>query len=178
MVIKVYISGVSASQEVKKRQQRVLLILDSAKVEYEPVDITEPGKEEERQWVQQTCKERSNPYPPQFFNGDLYCGDYDDFNSAVDINKLLSFLKLDHEMEADALLEETPQKEIEIGNAINNNNKDQNKSEEEIPTAESNTAFAGEVGLDDCDVSEIKVNGEKQKDEQNDSLEDEEEEDD
>lgn len=65
--------------QVKKRQQRALLILDSAHVPYEQVDITEPGREEERNKIFQHCKSKSDaedyvPLPPQFFNDDVYCG--------------------------------------------------------------------------------------------------------
>ncbi|GAB6032847.1 hypothetical protein CHUAL_012049 [Chamberlinius hualienensis] len=102
MVVKVYISGISASKEVKKRQQRALLILDSAKVDYDPIDITEPGREDEREQVQPKWKTRNgnlNPLPPQFFNNDDYLGDYDDFSTAVDIDDIFAFLRLEDRKE-------------------------------------------------------------------------------
>jgi glutaredoxin len=62
--------------QVKKHQQRVLMILDSKNIEYIVVDITEPGKENEKEFMQQNskAKEAKYPLPPQIFNGDDYCG--------------------------------------------------------------------------------------------------------
>ena len=103
MVIKVYVSGISASKEVspvlpppkeretdshafpscvpssqvKKRQQRALFILDSLKVAYEAIDITEPANQEENERFRSVCKRSPGdklPLPPQFFNDDTYCG--------------------------------------------------------------------------------------------------------
>lgn len=61
---------------MKKHQQRVLMILDSKNVEYVAVDITEPGKENEKEFMQQNsnAKEAKHPLPPQIFNGEEYCG--------------------------------------------------------------------------------------------------------
>lgn len=62
--------------QVKKRQQRVMMILDSKSVEYEIIDITEPGKELEKEFMQANSNARNNKYPlpPQIFNEDDYCG--------------------------------------------------------------------------------------------------------
>lgn len=61
---------------MKKRQQRVLMILDSKNVEYETIDITEPGKELEKEFMQANSIARDSKYPlpPQIFNEDDYCG--------------------------------------------------------------------------------------------------------
>lgn len=124
MVIKVFISGISASKEVKKRQQRALLILDSCKVDYESIDITEPGMEDQREFMQQNSKPRGSiktPSPPQFFNEANYCGDYEDFDSAVEVNQVLSFLKLENEVSnAEILLNDTSPKEEKVStNGVN-----------------------------------------------------------
>ncbi|XP_017035149.1 SH3 domain-binding glutamic acid-rich protein homolog isoform X3 [Drosophila kikkawai] len=103
MVLKVYVSGMSGNKEVKKRQQRVLMILDSKNIQYDTVDITEPGKESEKELMQN--KSTSNggtvsdpdprhPLPPQLFNDEEYCGDYDAFDMANEIDTLEVFLKL------------------------------------------------------------------------------------
>lgn len=89
--------------QVKKRQQRVLMILDSKNIQYDTVDITEPGKESEKEMMQN--KSTSNggtvsdpdprhPLPPQIFNDEDYCGDYDAFDMANEIDTLEVFLKL------------------------------------------------------------------------------------
>jgi glutaredoxin len=63
--------------KVKKRQQRAQMLLDSLRVKYETIDITEPGHEEEKELMKNVCKKRNNntiALPPQFFNDDQYCG--------------------------------------------------------------------------------------------------------
>ena len=100
MVVKVYISQVSASKEIKKRQQRAQMILDSLEVKYELVDVTEPGHEKERDQLQNVCTKRNNQavaLPPQFFNDDTYCGDYEDFDVANDEDKVRVLLKLEED---------------------------------------------------------------------------------
>ncbi|CAH1117400.1 unnamed protein product [Phaedon cochleariae] len=104
MAIKIYISGSSGNKEVKKRQQRVLLILDSKNVKYEVIDIAEPGSEESKDFMQNNSTALGgtisdpnprHPLPPQIFNDDLYCGDYDMFDMANEIDEMEQFLKLE-----------------------------------------------------------------------------------
>lgn len=67
----------SVSFQVKKRQQRVLMILESKNIPCEIIDITEPGKESDKEFMQQNSKPRGDqkhPLPPQIFNDDEYCG--------------------------------------------------------------------------------------------------------
>ncbi|KAK9498964.1 hypothetical protein O3M35_003495 [Rhynocoris fuscipes] len=96
MVIKVYTSGISGNKEVKKRQQRIMMILDSKNIKYVAIDITEPGKEAEKQFMQDNAKaaDSKHPLPPQIFNGDQYCGDYLGFDLANENDELEVFLKL------------------------------------------------------------------------------------
>ncbi|KAF7281473.1 hypothetical protein GWI33_004720 [Rhynchophorus ferrugineus] len=103
MVVKVYVSGISGNKEVKKRQQKVLLILDSKKVTYEVLDIAEPNMEEAKEYMQNNSKlmgctigdpNPRHPLPPQIFNDDEYCGDYDAFDMANEIDEMEKFLKL------------------------------------------------------------------------------------
>lgn len=52
------------------------MILDSKNVEYETIDITEPGKEMEKEFMQTNsiARESKYPLPPQIFNEEEYCG--------------------------------------------------------------------------------------------------------
>jgi len=53
------------------------MILDSKSITYDLVDITEPGKEDEKTYMQANSKskdETKNALPPQIFNDDVYCG--------------------------------------------------------------------------------------------------------
>lgn len=104
MVVKVYISGMSGNKEVKKRQQRVTMILDSKHIPYSIVDITEPGQEAEKDFMQKNSQRTGatvsdlnprHPLPPQIFSDGEYCGDYDDFDMANEVDNLEVFLKLE-----------------------------------------------------------------------------------
>ncbi|XP_015606124.1 SH3 domain-binding glutamic acid-rich protein homolog [Cephus cinctus] len=121
MVVKVYISGISGNKEVKKRQQRVLMILESKNVEYTVIDITEPGKESEKEFMQthSNAKESKHPLPPQIFNEDEYCGDYEDFDLANEIDELEKFLKVTPAIStAEITLDKSQSKDIQQnGNA-------------------------------------------------------------
>uniref|UniRef100_A0A0A9VX63 SH3 domain-binding glutamic acid-rich n=1 Tax=Lygus hesperus TaxID=30085 RepID=A0A0A9VX63_LYGHE len=97
MVIKVYTSGISGNKEVKKRQQRIMMILESKGIEYEAIDITEPGNEDDKQFMQDHAKPKDgakHPLPPQIFNELEYCGDYDGFDVANENDELEVFLKM------------------------------------------------------------------------------------
>lgn len=57
--------------------------MDTVKIDYKVIDITEPGHEEERELLKEVCKKRNSeslPLPPQFFNDDDYCGVSNDFS--------------------------------------------------------------------------------------------------
>lgn len=88
---------------MKKRQQRVLMILDSKVIKYEVVDITEPGKESEKEKMQEKSSSKGvtigdptprHALPPQLFYDDEYCGDYELFDTANELDTLEDFLKL------------------------------------------------------------------------------------
>lgn len=52
------------------------MILDSKNVQYEIIDITEPGKEDSKEYMQANAnpKDSKYPLPPQIFNEEDYCG--------------------------------------------------------------------------------------------------------
>lgn len=124
MVIKVYISGMSGSKEVKKRQQRVTMIMDSKHISYTVIDITEPGQEGEKDFMQKNSEHNGStisdptprhPLPPQLFNDTEYCGDYDDFDLANEIDNLEVFLKLEAPKPAAAVSEVSPDEQQKNG---------------------------------------------------------------
>ncbi|KAH9421646.1 SH3-binding, glutamic acid-rich protein [Dermatophagoides pteronyssinus] len=101
MVVKVFISGISASKEVKKHQIRAQFLLDSYKIKYELIDISDPLMEKQKEIMLQMAKRRNEstpPQPPQFFNEDQYCGDYEDLENANDNDQLFQFLKLEEDI--------------------------------------------------------------------------------
>ncbi|XP_063297212.1 SH3 domain-binding glutamic acid-rich-like protein 2 [Pelobates fuscus] len=97
MVIRVFLASSSCSVSIKKSQQDVLQFLEANKIEFEEVDIT--MLEEQRQWMYKNIPKdklptQGNPLPPQIFNDDIYCGDYDSFFESKESNTVFSFLKL------------------------------------------------------------------------------------
>lgn len=62
--------------KIRSYQQRSQFILDSLRVEYDSVDITDVGNEELKDMIKEKCKHRNGqpPKTPQFFNDEIYCG--------------------------------------------------------------------------------------------------------
>ncbi|XP_030256285.1 SH3 domain-binding glutamic acid-rich protein isoform X12 [Sparus aurata] len=82
---------------IKKKQQDVVGFLEALKVDYTPLDIA--CNEENRMWMRQNVpseKKPTNgiPLPPQIFNEESYCGDYDTFFDAKEDNLVYTFLGL------------------------------------------------------------------------------------
>ncbi|KAL7382636.1 hypothetical protein ABVT39_025558 [Epinephelus coioides] len=91
MGIKLYYTTVTASRTVKSQQAEVIRILDSKKIQYELIDISVGGE------LRDEMKNKAgNPtaIPPQLFNEDQYCGDYEMFSEAVEADTVDQFLKL------------------------------------------------------------------------------------
>lgn len=97
MVIKVYVSLISCSQEIKKNQQRTIMILESKNIPYVAIDITDPSQEEAKEYVVKTAIPKPNakvPVTPQIFNEADYCGDFDQLDMSNECDTLGDFLKL------------------------------------------------------------------------------------
>lgn len=79
------------------------MILESKQIAHELIDIAEPGKEPQKEFMQKNSTSPGatssdtnprNPLPPQFFNDETYCGDYEGFDLANEIDEIEVFLKL------------------------------------------------------------------------------------
>ncbi|XP_035872454.1 SH3 domain-binding glutamic acid-rich-like protein 3 isoform X2 [Phyllostomus discolor] len=79
-------------QKVKQRQEDVIRILDAYKINYELIDISISLKK-----LQQMRRKVSSPkaLPPQIFNDQEYCGDFEMFHKAKENKEILKFLKLE-----------------------------------------------------------------------------------
>ncbi|KAB7496672.1 SH3 domain-binding glutamic acid-rich-like protein [Armadillidium nasatum] len=100
MVIKVYVAMISCSQEVKKNQQRAVMILESKKIPYTIIDITDPANEDSKDYMVETGVPKEGfkiPVTPQIYNEADYCGDYDGLDMANECDTLGDFLKLSDE---------------------------------------------------------------------------------
>ncbi|KAM4743082.1 SH3 domain-binding glutamic acid-rich protein isoform 5-T6 [Anableps anableps] len=97
MVIKVFLASSSGSTAIKKKQQDVVAFLEALKVDYTELDIA--CSEQNRMWMRQNVPEEKKPsngipLPPQIFNEESYCGDYDTFFDAKEDNTVYAFLGL------------------------------------------------------------------------------------
>ncbi|KAM6932616.1 SH3 domain-binding glutamic acid-rich protein isoform 7-T7 [Lycodopsis pacificus] len=116
MVIKVFLASSSGSTAIKKKQQDVVGFLEALKVEYAPLDIA--CNEENRMWMRQNVPEEKKPsngipLPPQIFNEEGYCGDYETFFDAKEDNMVYAFLGLPPPPGSKAQAEEEEEQEEE-----------------------------------------------------------------
>ncbi|XP_072303859.1 SH3 domain-binding glutamic acid-rich-like protein 3 [Eucyclogobius newberryi] len=91
MGVKVYYTTVTASRSVKSQQNDVTRILDSKGIQYELIDISQGG--DLRDEMRNKAGDPS-AVPPQLFNEDQYCGNYEMFCEAVEADAVEQFLKL------------------------------------------------------------------------------------
>uniref|UniRef100_A0A8C5YY38 SH3 domain binding glutamate rich protein n=1 Tax=Marmota marmota marmota TaxID=9994 RepID=A0A8C5YY38_MARMA len=87
----------SKSSHIRKKQQEVVGFLEANKIDFKELDIA--GDEDNRRWMRENVpgeKKPQNgiPLPPQIFNEEQYCGDFDSFFSAKEENIIYSFLGL------------------------------------------------------------------------------------
>merc|ERR1711974_54700 len=92
-----FISGNSGNKEIENSQHRITMILKSLGIAIELCDISAPGMEEQRDFMRANATKKENQrnvLPPQVFNGEKYCGDYDAFDVANEDDELEEFLGL------------------------------------------------------------------------------------
>ncbi|XP_055500196.1 SH3 domain-binding glutamic acid-rich-like protein 3 [Leucoraja erinacea] len=89
--VQLYISSVSASSVLRSQQSEVERVLEIKGINYKPIDISvsEALLEEMRSRAGDP-----DALPPQIFNGNNYCGDYNQFYEAVENDEIYDFLKL------------------------------------------------------------------------------------
>ncbi|XP_067306184.1 SH3 domain-binding glutamic acid-rich protein isoform X3 [Pseudorasbora parva] len=97
MVIKVFLASSSGSTAIKKKQQDVVGFLEALKIDYAQLDIA--SNEDNRLWMRENVPGEKKPtsgipLPPQIFNEEMYCGDYETFFEAKEDNTVYEFLGL------------------------------------------------------------------------------------
>merc|ERR1712025_1168643 len=71
------------------------MILKSLGIAMDIVDISAPGMDEQRDMTRASARKKEgqrHALPPQLFNGEKYCGDYDDFDVSNEDDELEEFL--------------------------------------------------------------------------------------
>nr|XP_046160050.1 SH3 domain-binding glutamic acid-rich-like protein isoform X1 [Oncorhynchus gorbuscha] len=97
MVIKVFIASSSGSTAIKKQQQDIMGFLTVNKIDFEECDIV--TSEDNRKWMRENVPEDFRPItgvplPPQIFNEEQYCGNYEAFFDAREEHAVYAFLGL------------------------------------------------------------------------------------
>merc|ERR550525_947607 len=110
-------ASAAGSKEITNSQHRIIMILKSLGIQMDIVDITAPGMEDHRDIMRASAKKKEgqrHALPPQIFNGEKYCGDYDDFDVANEDDELEEFLGIPRKTpkkEPEAAKEEAEKKE-------------------------------------------------------------------
>lgn len=87
-----YYTSVSCNVGTKKKQTKIQQTLTGKKIEYELKDIS--ASEDVKKEMRRVANDEK-AMPPQLCNGDQYCGDFDAFDDAVEMEILHQFLKLE-----------------------------------------------------------------------------------
>lgn len=97
MVVKVYVTTISGNQLTIGNQRKTKHILDTNKIEYNEIDISDPKNSDEKEFLQRTLASLNQKMSlPQVFNDEQYCCDFDGLLSAVESNTIKETLKLDN----------------------------------------------------------------------------------
>ncbi|XP_045075357.1 SH3 domain-binding glutamic acid-rich protein isoform X12 [Coregonus clupeaformis] len=141
MVIKVFLASSSGSTAIKKKQQDVLGFLEALKVDYAQLDIA--CNEDNRMWMRENVpveKKPTNgiPLPPQIFNEESYCGDYETFFDAKEDNAVYAFLGLPPPpgSKKAPVKEEEAQEEVEDEEAKGEDDQPVSEGEEDLGSEE------------------------------------------
>ncbi|XP_055051566.1 SH3 domain-binding glutamic acid-rich protein isoform X11 [Misgurnus anguillicaudatus] len=176
MVIKVFLASSSGSTAIKKKQQDVVGFLEALKIDYTQLDIA--SNEVNRQWMRENVpgeKKPTNgiPLPPQIFNEEMYCGDYDTFFNAKEDNAVYEFLGLtpppeskrkeikESEQNGDA---HTTELEEEDQAEDGETNAEEEGNEEEEPTEETEEEESRQVAEEEYQDEEDEVGDDKGED--------------
>jgi len=108
MVLKLYVSRTSGNVVMKVQQEHIKRIFDCKKIQYEEVDVADPCRTQDKQFMQSTVRQRvkstdtlsndehlSVVLPPQLFDGNNYKGDYAGFFAAVETETMYRYLGLE-----------------------------------------------------------------------------------
>ncbi|XP_053561893.1 SH3 domain-binding glutamic acid-rich protein isoform X1 [Bombina bombina] len=130
MVIKVFVATVAGSTAIKKKQQEVVGFLEANRIDFEEKDIA--CNDDNRQWMRDNVPgemkpKNGIPLPPQIFNEEQYCGDFESFFNAKEGNEIQVFL---------GLAPQPSSKEAEISPDLQNGEVPQEENNVSSPSAE------------------------------------------
>lgn len=96
MPLKVYMTNIASNQLTIGNQRKLKHILDTNKIPYVEIDISDSENRNEKEFLQRTLAALNQKLSlPQVFNNEQYCCDFEGILSAVECNSLKEILKLD-----------------------------------------------------------------------------------
>jgi len=112
----VYMTSVSSRLQISKQQRAILDFLDARGIDYQPIDMcanTKARGQMLEKLPEDDKEEGKTILPPQVFNGEDYCGDYERFFDARECDLIYSFFKLNPPEGSSEYLAANPPKEEE-----------------------------------------------------------------
>ena len=94
MGIVVYTTSVPANASIRNQIWQVCEFLRLNKIEFEEIDLSVHTDARPIMLKKIPEKFRENAFPPQIFNDEDYCGNYDSFFNANEMGVLYTFFKL------------------------------------------------------------------------------------
>ncbi|XP_020776778.1 SH3 domain-binding glutamic acid-rich-like protein 3 [Boleophthalmus pectinirostris] len=91
MALVLYYSSVSGNTEMKKRQEKMIMVLTAKKIDFRAVDISQNSDDKD---LMRKLVGDPKALPPQICRGDSYCGDFTAFENAIEEERLEAFLKM------------------------------------------------------------------------------------
>ncbi|XP_043115397.1 SH3 domain-binding glutamic acid-rich protein isoform X4 [Puntigrus tetrazona] len=154
MVIKVFLASSSGSTAIKKKQQDVVGFLEALKIDYTQLDIA--SNEENRMWMRENVpgeKKPTNgiPLPPQIFNEEIYCGDYETFFEAKEDNAVYEFLGLTPPPGSKEAQQAENAQKLHNGSAAEEHLDDDKTKKENVEAEQNGDAHTAELEEDDPD---------------------------
>ena len=90
-------TNIAGSQLTSGNQRKAKHILDTNKIDYIDIDISDPKNSIEKEFLQRALASSNKKMSlPQIFKDEEYCCDFDGLLSAVELNTLKQTLKLDN----------------------------------------------------------------------------------
>lgn len=90
--VTLYLTSVTTNREIFNKQNRIKHVLEAKGIEYVEIDLCH--SQEQRNEMRDKAG-IPDLLPPALFNGDRYCGNFDEFEDAVEDGLLKQFLKLE-----------------------------------------------------------------------------------
>ncbi|XP_053561894.1 SH3 domain-binding glutamic acid-rich protein isoform X2 [Bombina bombina] len=148
MVIKVFVATVAGSTAIKKKQQEVVGFLEANRIDFEEKDIA--CNDDNRQWMRDNVPgemkpKNGIPLPPQIFNEEQYCGDFESFFNAKEGNEIQVFLGLAPQPSSKVSSPSAEEKEPASENPENVTNATEEKQEEEVEATQEEEQVEEEV---------------------------------